>query len=120
MPENLLSSFSIIKRGRTTFYVKNKYKDVLLNLDIDSLRKEAIEKGDIRSGKEPHAVIHIPELSEERIIIRHSRHGGLFGYIAGDIFCKGNRFINELIASACTRVSPIFKNNQLSPLSVDL
>ncbi len=99
MPENLLASFSIVKQGKTTFYVKNNYKDILLNLDIDSLRKEAIEKGDIRSGREPHAVIHIPELSEERIIIRHSRHGGLFGYIAGDIFCKGNRFINELIAS---------------------
>lgn len=99
MPENLLSAFSIVKRGETTFYVKNKYKDVLLNLDIGSLRKEAIEKGDIRSGREPHAVIHIPELADERIIIRHSRHGGLFGHIAGDIFCKGNRFINELIAS---------------------
>ncbi len=99
MPENLLVSFSIIKRGRTTFYVKNKYKDVLLNLDIDSLRKEAIGKGDIRSGREPHAVVHIPELAKERIIIRHSRHGGLFGYIAGDIYCKKNRFVNELIAS---------------------
>ena len=99
MPKSLLPSFSIIKHGKITFYVKDKYKDVLLSLNIESLRKEAIEKGDIRSGREPHAVIHIPELSEERIIIRHSRHGGLFGYIAGDIYCKGNGFINELIAS---------------------
>ncbi|HHT9124430.1 MAG TPA: lipopolysaccharide kinase InaA family protein [Candidatus Brocadiia bacterium] len=99
MPENLLASFSTIKQGETTFYVKNNYKDILLNLDIDSLRKEALEKGSIRSGREPHAVIHIPELADERIIIKHSRHGGLFGYIAGDMYCKRNRFMNELIAT---------------------
>jgi serine/threonine protein kinase len=99
MPKSSSSAFSIVKRGKTTFYVKDKDKDVLLSLDIDSLRKEALEKGDIRSGREPHAVIHVPELTNEKIIIRHSRHGGLFGYIAGDIYCKENRFLNELIAS---------------------
>lgn len=99
MPESSLASFSIVKQRKTTFYVRNKYKEVLLNLDIDSLRKEAFEKGSIRTGREPHAVIHIPELADEGIIIRHSRHGGLFGCIAGDIYCIGNRFLNELIAS---------------------
>ncbi len=99
MPESSLSSFSTVKQGKTTFYVRNKYKDVLLNLDIDSLRKEALEKGNVRSGREPHAVIHVPELSDGGIIIRHSRHGGLFEHIAGDIFCTENRFVNELIAS---------------------
>ena len=111
MTKSPLSSFSIITQGKTTFYVRNKFKDVLLNLDIDSLRKEAFQKGNVCSGREPHAIIPLfpslskgdagglPELANERVIIRHSRHGGFFRHIAGDIFWKGNRFVSELIAS---------------------
>lgn len=99
MPGNFLPHYAIIKHGNTTFYVKEKYRDVLLKLDVDALRKEAIEKGSVRTGREPHPVISIPECPGERIIIRHSRHGGLFGYIAGDLYCKRNHFVNELVAS---------------------
>ena len=94
------ASFAIVKRGNTTLFVKEKYKESILRI---VLVKEFLHKSgnhtQVKFGRGSYLSVPIAENSMERFVIRDYRHGGLLGKLFGGIFFNGNRPLNEICIS---------------------
>lgn len=60
-------------------------------------------------GQDP---LVVPQLPERRVVVRHSRHGGLLGPLRGDLFFPPTRapyelLVSHLLASAGIRTPPV-------------
>ena len=94
------ASFAIVKRGNTTLFVKEKYKESILRIVLD---KEFLHKSgnntQVKFGRGSYLSVPITEHSAERFVIRDYRHGGLLGKLFGGVFLNGNRPLNEICIS---------------------
>ncbi len=91
-------SFSIIKKGNTTIYVKEGYKEIILPIAFDAGDLHSKKQGniDVKFGRGNYLSIPATGNVDERFIIKNCRHGGLLGKFFGSIFCKKNRPLNEI------------------------
>jgi len=91
-------AFSIVKKGDTTLFVKDGYKEIVLPIvfDTESLHNREKDDATIKFGRGIYLSIPIAENSTERFIIRNYRHGGLLGKLFGKVFYDGNRPLNEI------------------------
>ena len=91
-------AFSIVKKGDTTLFVKDRYKEIVLPIvfDTESLHNREKDEATIKFGRGTYLSIPIAENSTERFIIRNYRHGGLLGKLFGKVFYDGNRPLNEI------------------------
>jgi len=91
--------FEKVVIGRTTILVKDKYKDQILSQKVTLSGK--IKEGKLLPGvsllKGRNIIPCIPiRGSDERMIIKHYEHGGLFRKITKDIFLGSSRPFREL------------------------
>lgn len=94
------ASFSIVRRGSTTLWVKEGYKDIIQNAIFDTKppHKRYADAPDMKFGRGSYLSIPVTGTgnSMERLIIRDYRHGGLFGKLFGGVFYNKARPLNEL------------------------
>ncbi|MFN3531553.1 MAG: lipopolysaccharide kinase InaA family protein [Candidatus Brocadia sp.] len=92
------TSFSIVKRGDTTFFVKEGYKDAILSMSLDKNFPRIGKKDDTNRKFGRGICLSVPATknSTERFVVRNYRHGGLLGKLFGGVFYDGNRPLNEV------------------------
>jgi tRNA A-37 threonylcarbamoyl transferase component Bud32 len=91
------SSFSLIKKGKTSILVKEEYKDLLLRQGIEDFEiflKRNRQSSNYLKGRALHPSIPIRE--GERVVIRQYFHGGLFRNFTRNLFLFGSRSFREL------------------------
>ncbi|MDO8141230.1 MAG: lipopolysaccharide kinase InaA family protein [Candidatus Brocadiales bacterium] len=93
-------SFSVIKRGGTTLFVKEGYQKIITDLifDPEFLHKYKNDT-QVKFGRGRYLSVPITENSTERLVIRGYRHGGLLGKLFGGVFFNENRPLNEICIS---------------------
>ncbi len=91
-------SFSRVKKGDTTFFVKEEYKETILFITSDKNFSRLENRDDSlrKYGRGMYLSVPDPKNSNERFVIRNYRHGGFLGKLFGGIFYGGNRPLNEL------------------------
>lgn len=99
MNRKIPPQFEKVVRDRTTILVKDKYKDQILSQKVALSRK--MEEGELFPGvsllKGRNIIPCIPiRGSNERMIVKHYEHGGLFRKITRDIFLGNSRPFREL------------------------
>jgi len=90
--------FEKVVIGRTTLLVRDKYKDQILdqeNVFPGKIRKEVSPEFSLLKGRNLIPCVPIKG-SNERMIIKHYEHGGLFRKITRDIFFGDSRPFREL------------------------
>lgn len=92
------TSFSVVKRRDTTFFVKEAYKETIRSMSLDRNFPRHGKRADAnrKFGRGIYLSVPDPKNSDERFVIRNYRHGGLFGKLFGGIFYGGDRPLNEL------------------------
>ena len=91
-------SFSLVKRGKTTIYIKNAWKEWLIAQGIekpDTLLKNKKSVFFYR-GRDPVVSVPINDATGGRIVIKHYTHGGLTRIFNRDIFWGKIRPLREL------------------------
>lgn len=99
MNRKIPPQFEKVVRDRTTILVKDKYKDQILSQKVALSRK--MEEGELFPGvsllKGRNIIPCIPiRGSNERMIVKHYEHGGLFRKITRDLFLGNSRPFREL------------------------
>ncbi len=100
MNRKIPQQFEKVVRDRTTILVKDKYKDQILSQKVALPRK--MKEGELFPGvsllKGRNIIPCIPiRGSNERMIVKHYEHGGLFRKITRDIFLGNSRPFRELV-----------------------
>lgn len=92
------ASFSIVKKGDTILFVKERYKEIILPMvfDTEALHKKREDTTNVKFGRGTYLSIPTTKDGTERFIIRNYRHGGLLGKLFGRVFYDGNRPLNEI------------------------
>jgi len=95
--QKIPASFSVVKMGGTTVFVKEGYREGILRIILD---KEFLHKSgnntQVKFGRGSYLSVPMTENSSERFVIRDYRHGGLLGNLFGGVFLNGNRPLNEI------------------------
>lgn len=91
-------AFSIVKKGTTTLFVKDVYKEMILRIvfDTESLQNRNNDTTNVKTGRSDYLSIPAAANSKERFIIRNYKHGGLLGKFFGGVFYNENRPLHEL------------------------
>ncbi|MBE7444751.1 MAG: hypothetical protein HS132_05685 [Planctomycetia bacterium] len=91
-------AFSIVKKGDTTLFVKDVYKEIILRMVFDKefFQNRNSDTTNMKTGRSSYLSIPATENSKERFIIRNYKHGGLFGNFFGGVFCNENRPLHEI------------------------
>lgn len=92
------ASFTIVKKGDTTLFVNESYKEIILHMvfDTETLLNKREDVTTVKFGRGTYLSIPAAEDNTERFIIRNYRHGGLLGRLLGGVFYDGNRPLNEI------------------------
>ena len=92
------TSFSVVKKGSITFFVKEPYKEIIINMIINAgyLHNKDGSNVTVKFGRGSYLSIPVTHNNAERFVIRNYRHGGLLGKLFGGVFCDGNRPLNEI------------------------
>ncbi len=92
------ASFSIVKKGDTTLFVKESYKEIILPIvfDTEVFHKKREGVTHTKLGRGTYLSIPATEDTTERFIIRNYRHGGLLGKLFGGVFYAGSRPLHEM------------------------
>jgi len=96
---DIFKQFQKVVKGKTTIWVKDKYKDQILEEKIFPGRK--FREGNLwpgvslLRGRKPIPSIPIED-SRERMMVKHYQHGGFFRKITGDILLGNSRPFREL------------------------
>jgi len=98
--KEILPQFEKVVIGRTTILVKDEYRDQILSLKGSLSGK--IKEGELFPGvsllKGRNVIPCIPiKGSDDRMIIKHYEHGGLFRKITRDILLGNSRPFRELV-----------------------
>jgi len=97
--KRILPQFEKVVRGKTTFLVRDKYKDQILGQEKVFQRKiregEASPEFSLLRGRNIIPCVPIKG-SKEKMLIKHYEHGGLFRKITRDIFFGNLRPFREL------------------------
>lgn len=91
-------AFLMVKKGATTLFVKDAYKEIILRIvfDTEFLKNRNNDTTNIKTGRSSYLSIPATENSKERFIIRNYKHGGLFGKFFGGVFYNENRPLHEI------------------------
>ncbi len=96
--KRLPRSFSLVKRGKTTIYIKNTCKKWLLDKDIE--KPDTLLKNNksvfFYHGRDPVVSVPINNATSGRIVVKHYTHGGLTRIFNRDIFWGRIRPLKEL------------------------
>jgi len=90
-------SFSFIKKGKVFLLLKDEYKDLLLQQEIDNpdhFLKRHQPGARYVQGRTPH--LSVPISDKERIVVRHYSHGGLLRVLNRNLYLMGARSLREL------------------------
>jgi 3-deoxy-D-manno-octulosonic acid kinase len=102
------SSFSLTRKGKHLFLLKEEYKDLLLQMgisDIEAFLSAHSRTARYLSGRTPHP--SIPLTDGRRMVVRRYSHGGLLGAFTGDLYLFGSRSFRELSLTEEIRSSGI-------------
>jgi hypothetical protein len=114
-------SFSLIKKRKTFFLLKNQYRDLLLQQgieDIEVFLKRNLQTTRYVIGRSHHPSVPIRE--GERMVVRRYSHGGLFGPLTRNLYLFDSRSFRELALTEEIRswgiptVEPIAALHQLT------
>jgi serine/threonine protein kinase len=90
-------SFTLVRKGKTSIFIKEEYKDLLLQQgieDVEVFLKKARQTSNYLKGRALHP--SIPIRDGERMVIRQYFHGGLFRNFTRDLYLFGSRSFREL------------------------
>lgn len=92
------ASFSMVKNGDTTLFVKEGYREIVLSLpsSFESFHPKHKDDTQVKFGRGSCLTVPVTQNSAERLVIRNYRHGGLFGRLFGGVFSNVNRPMNEI------------------------
>jgi tRNA A-37 threonylcarbamoyl transferase component Bud32 len=105
-PPTLPHGFSAIKMGKTELFIKDRYKDRLMEREIhnpEALIRRQRDKAQFMQGRGVLVSLPIEEKGAERMIIRHYEHGGIFRALTKDLFLVGSRPFRELVITEMAR-----------------
>jgi tRNA A-37 threonylcarbamoyl transferase component Bud32 len=91
------SSFSLIKKGKVSFLIKEEYKNLLFKEGIEDFEiflKRNRQSSNYLKGRALHP--SIPLRDGQRMIIRQYSHGGLLRPFTGRLYLFGSRSFREL------------------------
>ncbi len=91
-------SFSFVKKGRVILLLKDEYKDLLLQQEIDhpvNFLKRHQPGAKYLQGRSPH--LSVPISDKEWIVVRHYSHGGLLRVLNRNLYLMGARSLRELV-----------------------
>jgi serine/threonine protein kinase len=91
------SSFTLIKKGKVSFLIKEEYKDLLLQQGIEDFEiflERSRQSSNYLKGRTLHP--SIPIRSGERMVLRQYLHGGLFRNFTRSLYLFGSRSFLEL------------------------
>ena len=91
------SSFSLIKKGKVSFLIKEEYKNLLLQQGIEDFEiflKKNRQSSNYLKGRALHP--SIPIRDGERVVLRQYFHGGLLRTFTGSLYLFGSRSFREL------------------------
>ncbi len=91
------SSFSLIKKGKVSFLIKEEYKNLLLQQGIEDFEiflKKNRQSSNYLKGRALHP--SIPIRDGERVVLRQYFHGGLLRTFTGSLYLFGSRSFQEL------------------------
>ena len=94
---SLPPSFSLIKKGKTSFLIKEEYKNLLLQQGIEDFEpflKRCRQSSNYLKGRMLHP--SIPIRDGEREVLRQYLHGGLFRNFNRSLYLFGSRSFREL------------------------
>jgi tRNA A-37 threonylcarbamoyl transferase component Bud32 len=97
MQTPILPSFSLIKKRKVSFLIKEEYKNLLLQQGIEDLEiflKKSRQSSNYLKGRMPHPSISIR--NGERMVLRQYSHGGLLRDMTRSLFLFGSRSFREL------------------------
>ena len=97
-------TFSMVKEGSTTLFIKEGYKETILRIVSDNERNKSnvasfAQNRDsigVKFGRGSYLSIPVASNGKERFVIRDYKHGGLLGKLFGGLFLNGNRPLNEI------------------------
>jgi tRNA A-37 threonylcarbamoyl transferase component Bud32 len=90
-------SFSFIRKGKVSFFIKEEYKNLLLQQgieDFETFLKRCRQSSNYLKGRTLHPSIPIRE--GERVVLRQYVHGGLFRNFNRSLYLFGSRSFREL------------------------
>jgi tRNA A-37 threonylcarbamoyl transferase component Bud32 len=90
-------SFSLIKKGKVSFLLKEEYKNLLFKEGIDDLKvflKKSNQSSRFLKGRRLHP--SIPLRDGKNLVLRQYFHGGLLRSITGSLYIFGSRSLQEL------------------------
>ena len=102
------SSFSLIKKGKVSFLIKEEYKNLLLQQGIEdfgTFLKRSRQSLNYLKGRMLHP--SIPIRDGERVVLRQYLHGGLFRNFNRSLYLFGSRSSRELAITEEIRSSGI-------------
>jgi 3-deoxy-D-manno-octulosonic acid kinase len=91
-------TFSLIRKGKVSLCLEDRYKDVLLKQGIDDLKtflKKGGQTSHYHKGRTPHPSLPLEE--GRRMVLRQYSHGGLLRAITRNFFVFGARSLRELV-----------------------
>jgi 3-deoxy-D-manno-octulosonic acid kinase len=91
-------TFSLIRKGKVSLCLEDRYKDVLLKQGIDDLKtflKKGGQTSHYHKGRTPHPSLPLEE--GRRMVLRQYSHGGLLRAITRNFFVFGTRSLRELV-----------------------
>jgi len=91
------SSFSLIRKGKVSFLIKEEYKDLLLQQGIEDVEifiKKNRQSSNYLKGRAFHP--SIPIRDGERMVLRQYFHGGLFRPFTRSLYLFSSRSFREL------------------------
>jgi 3-deoxy-D-manno-octulosonic acid kinase len=102
------SSFTLIKKGKVSFLIKEEYKDLLLQQGIEDFGiflDRSRQSSNYLKGRTLHP--SIPFRGGERLVLRQYSHGGLLRNFTRSLYLFGSRSFLELALTEEIRSSGI-------------
>lgn len=90
-------SYTLIKKGRVSLLLKERYKGLLLQQGIEDFEPFLKSYGEISprfKGRTPH--FSVPLNDGGRMVIRRYSHGGWLRFLTRDLYLSGSRSFQEL------------------------
>lgn len=92
--------FSVTQNGNDMYLLNERYKYPLMRQTIMESPAEVRAGGEnVFYGRGTHLVLPVSDLKDRRLVIRHYRHGGLWGRLVGDVLWGHGRPLKELVVA---------------------
>ncbi len=114
-------SFALIKKGRVSLLLKERYKDLLLQQGIEDFETFLKKYGQIALHLRGRTYLFsIPLKDGRKMVIRRYSHGGWFRFFTSDLYLCGSRSFQELCLTEEIRSSGISTIESIGAVHVSI